>query len=64
MISYFLSPSYRAEVCPVEDRKKEKGSKFLTGLKGKRDRMQLQSQSSGRKSELMDVVRVQMQVKN
>ncbi|XP_061955444.1 protein unc-13 homolog isoform X4 [Populus nigra] len=50
------------EANSVEDRRKEKTSKFLSGLKSKRDKMQSQSQSVGRKSELMDIVRVQMQI--
>lgn len=50
------------EANSVEDRRKEKTSKFLSGLKSKRDKMQSQSQSVGRKSELVDIVRVQMQI--
>lgn len=50
------------EANSVEDRRKEKTSKFLSGLKSKRDKMQSQSESVGRKSELMDIVRVQMQI--
>uniref|UniRef100_A0A6N2KSU6 Uncharacterized protein n=1 Tax=Salix viminalis TaxID=40686 RepID=A0A6N2KSU6_SALVM len=50
------------EANSVEDRRKEKTSKFLSGLKSKRDKMQSQSQFVGRKSELMDTVRVQMQI--
>ncbi|XP_043811757.1 protein unc-13 homolog isoform X2 [Manihot esculenta] len=45
----------------VDDRKKEKSSKFLSSLKSKRDKLS-QSQSLGRHSELMDTVRVQMQI--
>ncbi|KAJ9173562.1 hypothetical protein P3X46_016684 [Hevea brasiliensis] len=46
----------------VDDRKKEKSSKFLSSLKSKRDKVLSQSQSLGRPSELMDTVRVQMQI--
>ncbi|CAK7335469.1 unnamed protein product [Dovyalis caffra] len=58
LASMFLSG---VEANSVEDRRKEKTSKFLSGLKGKRDKMRSQSQSLGRKSELMETVRVQMQ---
>ncbi|KAK0587106.1 hypothetical protein LWI29_017363 [Acer saccharum] len=50
------------EVYSVEDRKKEKSSKFLSGLKSRRDKLHLQSQSSERHSKLIDTVRVQMQI--
>ncbi|KAL5748684.1 hypothetical protein ACOSP7_025728 [Xanthoceras sorbifolium] len=50
------------EVYAVEDRKKEKSSKFLSGLKSKRDKLQLQSQSSERHSKLVDTIRAQMQI--
>ncbi|KAJ0105141.1 hypothetical protein Patl1_18703 [Pistacia atlantica] len=50
------------EVNPVEDRKKEKSSKFLSGLKSKKDKLHLQSQSSEKHSKLFDIVRVQMQI--
>lgn len=61
LISYFCSSCNRVDANSVEDRRKEKTSKFLSGLKSKRDKMQSQSQFVGRKSELMDTVRVQMQ---
>ncbi|GMQ05288.1 hypothetical protein CsSME_00050374 [Camellia sinensis var. sinensis] len=44
------------------DKRKEKSSKFLSGLKSKRDRKCLQSQLPGRHSELTDTIRVQMQM--
>ncbi|XP_028054967.1 protein unc-13 homolog isoform X2 [Camellia sinensis] len=50
------------EIHAIEDKRKEKSSKFLSGLKSKRDRKCLQSQLPGRHSELTDTIRVQMQV--
>lgn len=50
------------QVYTVQDRKKEKSSKFLSGFKGKMDKAHLQSQSLGRHSELIDTIRVQMQI--
>ncbi|GKU95314.1 hypothetical protein SLEP1_g8689 [Rubroshorea leprosula] len=50
------------EVYSVEDRKKEKSSKILSGLRSKRDKTHLQSPSSERHSELTDTIRVQMQI--
>lgn len=52
----------RVEVNPVEDWKKEKSSKFLSGFKSKKDKLHLQSQSSEKHSKHFDTVRVQMQV--
>lgn len=49
------------EIHAIEDKRKEKSSKFLSGLKSKRDRKCLQSQLPGRHSELTDTIRVQMQ---
>ncbi|CAL5360013.1 hypothetical protein CsSME_00050374 [Camellia sinensis var. sinensis] len=50
------------EIHAIEDKRKEKSSKFLSGLKSKRDRKCLQSQLPGRHSELTDTIRVQMQI--
>ncbi|EOY24649.1 Uncharacterized protein TCM_016195 isoform 3 [Theobroma cacao] len=50
------------EVCPVEDRKKDKSSKFLSRLKSKREKPHLQPQLSERHSELIDTIRAQMQI--
>ncbi|XP_044485853.1 protein unc-13 homolog isoform X2 [Mangifera indica] len=50
------------EVNPVEDWKKEKSSKFLSGFKSKKDKLHLQSQSSEKHSKHFDTVRVQMQI--
>jgi len=51
----------RIEVHTVEDRRKEKSSKFLSGLKTKREKINQQSQGRGRHSELVDTIRIQMQ---
>ncbi|KAK9984439.1 hypothetical protein SO802_033964 [Lithocarpus litseifolius] len=50
------------EVHTVEDRRKEKSSKFLSGLKTKREKINQQSQGRGRHSELVDTIRIQMQI--
>ncbi|XWS49898.1 hypothetical protein CRYUN_Cryun12cG0042400 [Craigia yunnanensis] len=50
------------EVFPVEDRKKEKSSKFLSRLKSKREKPYLQPQLPERHSELIDTIRAQMQI--
>ncbi|KAF5729965.1 hypothetical protein HS088_TW20G00334 [Tripterygium wilfordii] len=49
------------EVCSVEDTKKDKSSKFLSGLKSKRGKHS-QSQASERHLELIDTICVQMQI--
>lgn len=46
---------------PVEDKKKEKSSKFLSRLKSKREKPHSQPQMSERHSSLIDIVRAQMQ---
>ncbi|XP_048229878.1 protein unc-13 homolog isoform X2 [Ricinus communis] len=46
----------------VDDRKREKNSKFLSGLKSKREKMPSHSQYLGRDSEFINTVRVQMQI--
>lgn len=51
----------RVEVYPVEDKRKDKSSKFLPGLKSKRDKSVSQTQSSEKHSKLIDTVRIQMQ---
>ncbi|CAI0414257.1 unnamed protein product [Linum tenue] len=58
LASMFLSG---IETHPVDDRKREKSSKFLSGLKNKRDKMQTQSQSFSRHATVMDIARTQMQ---
>ncbi|CAN1332959.1 Protein unc-13 homolog [Linum perenne] len=58
LASMFLSGIERH---PVEDRKREKGSKFLSGLKNKRDKVQTQSESFSRLATIMDTARIQMQ---
>ncbi|XVF10658.1 hypothetical protein REPUB_Repub07fG0201300 [Reevesia pubescens] len=50
------------EMFPLEDRKKEKSSKFLSRLKSKREKPHLQPQLSERHSELIDTIRAQMQI--
>ncbi|KAM3687195.1 hypothetical protein ACJW31_10G059700 [Castanea mollissima] len=50
------------EVHTVEDRRKERSSKFLSGLKTKREKINQQSQGRGRHSELVDTIRIQMQI--
>ncbi|CAN1186219.1 Protein unc-13 homolog [Linum perenne] len=60
--SLFCDPWHtRIERHPVEDRKREKGSKFLSGLKNKRDKVQTQSESFSRLATIMDTARIQMQ---
>ncbi|KAG8496041.1 hypothetical protein CXB51_009399 [Gossypium anomalum] len=49
------------EMFPVEDRKKEKNSKFLSRLKSKREKPHSRPQLSERHSELVDTIRAQMQ---
>ncbi|KAJ8762936.1 hypothetical protein K2173_023065 [Erythroxylum novogranatense] len=56
IITVFLSGD---EMCMFEEKKKEKSSNRLLRLKGKKDK--LHSQSLGRHSDLMNVVRAQMQ---
>ncbi|CAN0841432.1 Protein unc-13 homolog [Linum grandiflorum] len=58
LASMFLSGIERQ---PVEDRKREKSSKFLSGLKNKRDKMQTQAESFSRLASIMDTARIQMQ---
>ncbi|XVF51538.1 hypothetical protein PTKIN_Ptkin04bG0192800 [Pterospermum kingtungense] len=50
------------EVFPVEVKKKEKSSKFLSRLKSKREKPHLQPQLSEKHSSLIDIVRAQMQI--
>uniref|UniRef100_A0A2P2M0R4 Uncharacterized protein MANES_01G065400 n=1 Tax=Rhizophora mucronata TaxID=61149 RepID=A0A2P2M0R4_RHIMU len=59
MASMFFSGD---EVHVADDRKKEKGSKLLSGLKSKKEKMLPHHPSLGRHSALMDIVRVQMQI--
>lgn len=61
LFSYLRMTS--VEVHTIEDRKKEKSSKLLSGLKSKRDKIhqQSQSQSQGGHSEVVDTIRIQMQ---
>ncbi|XP_060674146.1 protein unc-13 homolog isoform X3 [Ziziphus jujuba] len=46
----------------VEDKKKERTARFLRGLKSKRDKSQTQYQYLERNSELINIIRVQMQM--
>ncbi|XP_006477423.2 protein unc-13 homolog [Citrus sinensis] len=46
----------------AEDKKREKSPKFLTGLKSKKEKIHLQTHSSGNHSKLIDIVRGQMQI--
>lgn len=50
------------EVHTVEDRRKEKSSKFLSGLKSRREKIHQQSQFRGRHSAIVDTIRIQMQI--
>ncbi|XP_059444572.1 protein unc-13 homolog [Corylus avellana] len=50
------------EVHTVEDRRKEKSAKLLSGLKSRRDKIHQQSESRGRQSELIETIRIQMQI--
>ncbi|XP_020539590.1 protein unc-13 homolog isoform X2 [Jatropha curcas] len=59
LASIFMS---RVEGNSTDNRKKEKSSKFLSGSKSRREKMLPQSESLGRHSELLQTVRVQMQI--
>ncbi|XP_010055606.2 protein unc-13 homolog isoform X2 [Eucalyptus grandis] len=50
------------ELHVVYDRKKEKNSKFFSGIKGKKNKIHLQSQPVERHFELIDIIRSQMQI--
>ncbi|KAI6707250.1 hypothetical protein NL676_010212 [Syzygium grande] len=50
------------ELQAVYDRKKEKNSKFFSGIKGKKNKIHLQSQPLERHFELIDIIRSQMQI--
>ncbi|KAJ4823461.1 hypothetical protein Tsubulata_019697, partial [Turnera subulata] len=50
------------EECGVDDRKKEKSSKLLSALKTKKEKARLHSQPVGRHAELLNTIRVQMQI--
>lgn len=63
-LSQFISLALhitRVEVHTVEDRRKEKSSKFLSGLKSRREKIHQQSQFRGRHSAIVDTIRIQMQ---
>ncbi|XAR70329.1 hypothetical protein NMG60_11027149 [Bertholletia excelsa] len=62
LASVIFSGTTSIEVCATEDRRKEKSSKFLSGLKNKRDKKNLQSQFAGQPTELIDIIRAQMQI--
>ncbi|GAV68924.1 DUF810 domain-containing protein [Cephalotus follicularis] len=53
---------YGVEIYSVEERKKEKTSKVFPRLKSKRDKRHQQYQSSEQHPELIDTVRIQMQI--
>jgi len=59
-INTFIS-FVRIELHVVYDRKKEKNSKFFSGIKGKKNKIHLQSQPVERHFELIDIIRSQMQ---
>uniref|UniRef100_A0A5B7C3J2 MHD1 domain-containing protein n=1 Tax=Davidia involucrata TaxID=16924 RepID=A0A5B7C3J2_DAVIN len=50
------------EVHSFEDKKKEKSSRFLSGLKSKRDKRHMRSQSPEKHAEIIDTIRAQMQI--
>ncbi|KAI5655545.1 hypothetical protein M9H77_32732 [Catharanthus roseus] len=50
------------EIHVIEGRRKEKSTKFLSGLKSRKGKKYLQSQSSERHIELLDTIRMQMQI--
>ncbi|KAG2681254.1 hypothetical protein I3760_11G135700 [Carya illinoinensis] len=50
------------EIHTVEDRRKERNSKLLSGLKNRRGKSHQQFQSQGRHSEIIDIIRIQMQI--
>ncbi|XP_050227666.1 protein unc-13 homolog isoform X2 [Mercurialis annua] len=66
LATIFLSGNSGVEAYSNVDRKKEKSSKFLSGLKSKKEKMlshsQSQLQSVGINSEFLNTIRVQMQI--
>lgn len=60
--SPFASCSHRFEIHSTEGRKREKSSKFLAGLKNKKDKRHIESESIERHLKVLDTIRVQMQV--
>ncbi|KAF8027381.1 hypothetical protein BT93_E0321 [Corymbia citriodora subsp. variegata] len=50
------------ELHAVNDRKKEKNSKFFSGIKGRKNKTHVQSQPIERHFELIDIIRSQMQI--
>ncbi|KAM7494210.1 hypothetical protein LguiB_028819 [Lonicera macranthoides] len=53
---------YGVEIHSIEDQKKEKASRFLAGLKNKREKRHVQSKSPERHPDFIDIIRVQMQI--
>jgi hypothetical protein len=50
------------EIHSIEDQKKDKGSRFLAGLKNKKEKRHVKPKSPERRPELIDIIRVQMQI--
>lgn len=58
---YFASCSPRFEIHFIDGKKREKSSRFLAGLKNKKDKRHLQSESPDRHLKLLETIRLQMQ---
>eukprot|EP00268_Persea_americana_P036089 TRINITY_DN35584_c0_g1_i5.p1 TRINITY_DN35584_c0_g1~~TRINITY_DN35584_c0_g1_i5.p1 ORF type:complete len:1048 (+),score=208.43 TRINITY_DN35584_c0_g1_i5:473-3616(+) len=50
------------QILAVEGKKKEKKTKFLTRLRSKRESLQPQPQSADSRAELLDIIRIQMEI--
>lgn len=50
------------EIHLIDDKKREKSSRFLAGLKNKKDKRHLQSESPDRHLKVLETIRLQMQV--
>lgn len=67
MVGMVIDPhrcTIRGQILAVEGKKKEKKTKFLTRLRSKRENLQPQpqSQSADSRAELLDIIRLQMEV--
>lgn len=52
---------HRLEIYSTENRKREKSSRLLSGLKNRRDKRSLESESTERHLKILGIIRVQMQ---
>lgn len=62
VFSYSLSSWNRIVISSIEDRKKQRSSKLLSRLKSRKDTANVQSQPLERHLQLLNTIRVQMQV--